>query len=272
MFFLKRNQILIKLLVLLLSLTLFQFCDKPYNDIVDYQLSNYLVEKISVVNDFSYSQADSLLNVGITLKNFDSVDKVYINLKLNDASMFIYQGIELNKVTTGSNVEFSTKVKMSKKFSSGKYIIEFFVKDKFNSNEKKVAEHLFNYNNNKINYPPVISDLKIPSIVNRGETFSFSLKVDDPNGLNDISQVIFKLFRPDGSVVIPNSSNPNIDYFVMVDNGDTNLGDEKANDGIYSFKNSFGQTSAVGNWTFEFQAKDKSGTASNVIKSIVEVR
>lgn len=272
MFFLKRNQSILKLFIIFISIFTLHFCDKPYDDIVDYQLSNYLVDKILVVNEFNYSPSDSLLNVGITFKNFKSVEKVYLNIKLNDASSFIYKEIELDKVVSGSIAEFSTKIKLSKKFSSGKYIIEFFVKDKFTSTEKKVAEHLLSYNNNQVNYPPVISDLKIPSFVNRGESFTFSLKVNDPNGLNDINQVIFKLFRPDGSVVISNSSNPNIDYFLMVDNGDINLGDEKANDGIYSFKNSFGQNSSVGNWTFEFQAKDKSGAASNALKSIVEVR
>ncbi len=272
MFFLKRKQIILKPIILLFLMISLQFCDKPNDDIVDYQLSNYLVDIISIVNEFNYSPTDSILNVGLTLRNYESVEKVFLNVKQNDASGFIYKGVELDKIITSSFAEFSTKIKMSKKFSSGKYIIEFFVKDKFNSTEKKVAEHLFSYNNNQINYPPVISELKIPSIINRGESFSFSIKVYDPNGLNDISQVTFKLFRPDGSVVIPNSTNPNIDYFIMVDNGDINLGDEKVNDGVYSFKNSFGLNSPIGNWTFEFQAKDKSGAVSNVIKSIVEVR
>jgi hypothetical protein len=52
----------------------------------------------------------------------------------------------------------------------------------------------------------------------------------------------------------------------MVDNGDKEgFGDEKAGDGLFSFKNSFGTTSQTGNWRFEFQAKDKSNELSGVI-------
>ena len=57
----------------------------------------------------------------------------------------------------------------------------------------------------------------------------------------------------------------------MVDNGDSVLGDAKAGDGIYSFKNTFGPTAQTGNWQFEFQAKDKSGAVSNVIKQTLGV-
>lgn len=272
MFFLKLKKFLNNFIIIISFFLLFYSCDKPYDQTIDYQLSNYQVESINAINSFSYSQNDSLLNISIKIKNYDSIDLVYINLKNYDASKYIYKGIILIKVANNSFAEFSNKIKMSKTFSSGKYVIEYFVKEKINSTERKVAEHLFNYDNKQVNYPPLISNLKIPSLVYRGDSFSFSIKVDDPNGLNDIDQVSFKLYRPDGSVVIPNQSTPNIDYFLMVDNGDQNLGDDKANDGIYSFKNSFGQTSAIGNWTFEFQAKDKSGATSNVIKSIVEVR
>ncbi|MCX7875762.1 MAG: hypothetical protein N2321_06295 [Melioribacteraceae bacterium] len=270
MFFLKSINPSLKI-----SLIIFAFlfsCDKPYDEIIDYQYSNYQVEKITLADNFSYSQSDSLLNVSITIKNSESVEKVYSNLKLVENNSYIYQNIELTKNSTSVNSEYSTKIKMSKKFSSGKYVVEFFVKDKINQTTRKIAEHLFLYDNKQVNYPPVISDLKIPTVVSRGVPFTFSIKVDDPNGLIDISQVTFKLFRPDGSVVIPNASTPNIDYFLMVDNGDSNFGDEKSNDGIFSFKNSFGESSAIGIWKFMFQAKDKSGALSNTINANVEVR
>jgi hypothetical protein len=51
----------------------------------------------------------------------------------------------------------------------------------------------------------------------------------------------------------------------MVDDGDENLGDEVAGDGIYSFKNIFAETAQVGVWKFEYSAVDKSGLKSNTI-------
>jgi hypothetical protein len=109
----------------------------------------------------------------------------------------------------------------------------------------------------------VISNLLLPSSVNRGDSFIFSIKVDDTNGSFDIAQVYFKLYRPNGTIVL----NGNDDFFLMVDTGDANLGDQTAGDGIYSFKNSFSSTAPTGLWKFEFQAKDRSGKLSNIISS-----
>lgn len=271
MFFQKIKFLSSKIISLLLIIILIVSCDKPNDNVIDYQLSNYFIEKINAPEIFSYSSSDSVMAFSLTLKNQDAVENIYVNLKLADASKYFYENITLYKKQNLSSFEYSGSVKMSKVFSSGKYALEFFVIDKINYVTRKVAEHLFIYDNKQINYPPVISDLKIPNSVSRGVSFTFSIKVDDSNGLNDISLVFFKLYRPDGSIVIPNASTPNIDYFIMVDNGDMNLGDEKANDGVYSFRNSFGQSSSVGNWTFEFQAIDKSNAKSNIIKNFVEV-
>ncbi|MBI5807653.1 MAG: hypothetical protein HZA74_04555 [Ignavibacteriales bacterium] len=259
---------------LLLSILITVYsCDKHPDEIIDYQFADFQVVNISAPANFVYSASDSLLNVSLQIKNGNSVEKVLARIKIADATQKVISEINLNKTQSLQSIdEYAGKFKMSKTIPSGKYILEFFVINNVDQNSKKVAEHLFNYDSNQKNYPPVISNLKIPSSVLRGESFVFSIKVDDQNGLNDILQVTFKLYRPDGSVVLPNASNPNIDYFIMVDNGDLNLGDEKAGDGIYSFKNSFGQSSSVGNWKFEFQAKDRSGAMSNVITSSLEVK
>jgi hypothetical protein len=52
----------------------------------------------------------------------------------------------------------------------------------------------------------------------------------------------------------------------MFDNGDkSGAGDEKAGDGFYSLKNSFGKTAQTGKWRFEFRAIDKADSLSNKI-------
>ena len=115
------------------------------------------------------------------------------------------------------------------------------------------------------NFPPQIMDLIIPSEIDRGVEFIFSISVSDPNGLSDIYLVYFELFRPDGSIVYLDEENQ-FTTFPMFDNGDLEgAGDEFENDGIYSLKNSFGETSQTGDWTFNFYAIDNSGTLSNQI-------
>ena len=115
------------------------------------------------------------------------------------------------------------------------------------------------------NFPPEIQDLEIPSEIERGIEFIFSINASDPNGLTDIYLVYFELFRPDGSIVYLDEENQ-ITIFPMFDNGDLDgAGDEIENDGIYSLKNSFGETSQTGEWTFNFYAIDNSGSLSNLI-------
>ena len=59
----------------------------------------------------------------------------------------------------------------------------------------------------------------------------------------------------------------------MADNGDLDVyGDEIAGDSTFSFKNSFGQTAPTGNWTFYFQAIDRSDETSEELMHILEVK
>jgi len=152
---------------------------------------------------------------------------------------------------------------MSRLNPNGKYQIEYFVEDNVNlppNNSAKVGSALFTFDNNQNNLPPVISDVGLPASVNRGDSFLISVKVSDPNGLSDLYQVYFKLYRPDGSTVDPGNG---LSYFIMFDDG--TRGDQTAGDGIYSLQNSFGSTAQTGTWKFEFQAKDYGGKLSNVI-------
>lgn len=115
------------------------------------------------------------------------------------------------------------------------------------------------------NFSPEIKDLIIPIEIERGIEFIFSISASDPNGQTDIYLVYFELFRPDGSVVYLDEEEQ-ITTFPMFDNGDMEgAGDEIENDGIYSLKNSFGESSQIGVWTFNFYAIDNSGTQSNQI-------
>ncbi len=267
----------------LLSIVILMSCDKIPSGVIDVKTTDIKIVKIDLPESFVYSSADSLLKISIQFSKYELISKAWLVVKTFDGKIRVYNNLPLaddgNMSASGdlkaSDGIFNAKIPMSKKFVNGKYIVEIFAEDNIHSapeNQLKLGEQLFTYNNFQNNLPPVLSNLILQTSVNRGEPFIFSVKAEDPNGLLDILQVTFKLFRPDGTVVIPNSSTPSIDYFLMVDNGDSNLGDQTAGDGVFSFKNTFGATSAVGNWRFEFQAKDRAGNVSNIIKQSLEVK
>ncbi|MEW6702616.1 MAG: hypothetical protein AB1298_07840, partial [Bacteroidota bacterium] len=256
-----------------LVLLSFSGCQEIPNNIIDSKTIDYKVVEITAPVNFNYSQTDSMVVTSVQIANVGTVEKVWCKVSAADGSLSISPQLNLyddgDVVKNGDQKKgdgiFSGKFVMGKFTPNGKYQIEYFVEDNIRQspeNLAKVGSHIFTFSNNQTNLPPVISDLVIPGAVNRGESFIFTLKVDDPNGLSDIYQVYFKLFRPDGSQVL---GAPGQDYILMYDNGVQNFGDQSAGDGIYSFKNSFSSTSQTGTWRFEFQAKDRGGNLSNVL-------
>ena len=269
------KKILNKNLILsaLLAFTLLS-CDKIPDGIVDVSRVDYKILGVSAPIGFTYSPNDSAVVTSIQISNYETVSDVWCKVTSVDGTLLIKDQIPMydngNVAFNGDQTKgdgiYTAKFVMGKLNPNGNYQIEYFIEDNIRQapeNLVKAGVHIFTFNNGQNNLPPVISNLLLPSSVNRGDSFIFSIKVDDANGSFDISQVYFKLYRPNGSIVL----NGNDDFFLMVDNGDTNLGDQTAGDGIYSFKNSFGSTAPTGLWKFDFQAKDRSGKLSNIISS-----
>ncbi len=259
--------------ILLLFVLGIAACENIPDGVVEHQVADFKVVALNAPQTFTFNPADSLISVSIKIENHEIIEAVWITVKSLDGKIIIVNQKELlddgNIAISGDQLNgdgiFSSRFPISKKIPNGDYNIEFFVMDKVKpspNNTVRVGSHIFSYANNFENQPPVIYDLSIQSSIIRGVSFDFSIKADDPNGLLDIQYVYFKLFRPDGTKVDPQNG---YDYFIMVDNGDSNLGDQAANDGIYSFRNSFGTSAQTGNWRFEFQAKDRSGALSNQI-------
>lgn len=269
----KRKLTLKRILILFPVFIFLTSCDDIPNEVVDQgQVLNKVLD-ISAPSTFTYSQTDSLLTVAIQFEDVNTISNVWVKISSIDGELMITDESGLfdngNLQQNGDQVSgddiYSNKIPVSKTYSNGNYIIDFFAEDNIRqspNNVSKVGSHIFSFNNNQISYAPVISDLSIPSSANRGDAFTFSVKASDQNGLTDVEQVYFKLYRPDDSLVDPQNG---LEYFLMVDNGDTNLGDQTANDGIFSFKNSFGTSAQTGTWKFEFQAKDRNGLLSNTI-------
>lgn len=253
----------------------FLACGKIPEEIVDVKIVNYSVLGITAPSNFSYSQTDSTIVTSVQIANTETVSVVWCKItsldgtltKMSQLSMYDDGNLSLNGDENKGDGIYSAKFVMGKLTPIGKYQIQYFIEDNINyapDNLKKVGTHIFSFSPGQINLPPVISNLIIPVSVNRGESFTFTIKANDPNGLSDIAQVYFKLVRPDNTIVTPGLQDDNgSGFFLMHDDGNTNYGDVQAGDGIFSFKNTFGITSQTGSWKFEFQAKDK-GTPSKL--------
>lgn len=262
--------------ILLIALTLLS-CDKIPDGIVDVKLVNYKVLEITAPISFSYSSADSTIITSDKIENVETVSSVWCKISSLDGTLTVKNqvlmyddgNVSLHGDQNKDDKIYSAKFVMGKLNPIGEYQIEYFIEDNINpspDNLKKIGTHIFNFIPGQINLPPVISNLVIPVSVTRGESFTFTIKADDPNGQLDIAQVYFKLIRPDDTIVTPGQQDDNgSGYFLMHDDGSNNYGDVKAGDGIFSFQNTFGTTSQTGSWKFEFHAKDRSGSLSNVI-------
>jgi hypothetical protein len=274
----KKNNLIIYLLFIC-TVLLLTSCDKIPSGIVDFKTVDYAEKIISIPSSVVYAKSDSSVVTSIQIINTASVGSVWCKISSLDGTIIIKDKSLMyddgNTAVDGDLKKgdgiYSGKFYMSKLNPNGKYQIDYYVEDNINlapDNLSKVGSAQFNFDNGQNNLPPVISNLVLPASVNRGDSFIFSIKAEDPNGYADISQVYFRLYRPDGTLV---SSGDAFGYFVMVDNGDQNLGDQTAGDGIYSFKNSFGTTAPIGSWKFEFQAKDRAGKLSEIITQMMTV-
>jgi hypothetical protein len=100
----------------------------------------------------------------------------------------------------------------------------------------------------------------------------FTVKVYEPQGLNDIEAVYFNFKKPDGS---PAFNNP----FFMVDNGlpfnidnvFVEAGDEVENDGIFSITFLVDNQNQLGTYQFEFIMIDRAGNYAEKIEDTIEV-
>jgi len=109
------------------------------------------------------------------------------------------------------------------------------------------------------NSPPQIYPLQLPSSFEKGDTLVFKMRVTDPQGVPDISSVTYSILKPDGKYLK--------DFFYLSDAGPYGgLGDEYANDGIYTvYQPSSRESKLQGLFVFYFVAKDLSGASSDTL-------
>lgn len=248
-------------------------CENIPSGIVEPKNVDYKVEEISAPDVFIYSEDNKVLTTSIKISKSEVIDKVWFDVLTADGFEIVSSGNLMTEVEFGVTRTYYGTLSLSETLLSGDYDIIYYVQDRIrtiDANVMKVGVKKFRFESTAVNFPPQITNLIMPNEVNRGEDFIFSINASDPNGKNDIQAVFFTLLRPDSTIVFADTLGNT--QFPMFDNGDSNIGDQTAGDGVYSLKNSFSNSSQTGIWKFTFNAIDKSDSISNTITHSLNVK
>lgn len=145
--------------------------------------------------------------------------------------------------------------------STGINVVRFQAVDKKGEKSDPIICEMFIFIPNE---PPSLSNLTAPDTLcrNISQTSFLSVEVTDPQGPGDIDVVFFNSFRPDGSA---SQSNP----VLMNDNGEN--GDIIPDDGVYSLGISIDSSVRLGDWRFEFMARDNAKAMSDTLIHIITI-
>ena len=258
---------------LLIAAILITGCEKDFDGIIQSEQTEFSVNYVGEYGTVRFSAFDSLLTLQLWMENSSEIKSIFADVysssgdKINETPVYLKDnGDPTNGDPVANDNRFYNFVPLSRYYPVGQYEIQYYITDILDVT-KLVAVGTFQFDNAQDNIAPQLSELNMPDTVSRGVPFIFTVQVVDNNGLSDIDSVYFELYRPDGSVVEPTPGNTK---FFMDDTGNlTVFGDQLAGDGIYSFKNSFGETAQTGNWRFEFEALDRLNELSNkIIKNV----
>jgi len=256
-----------KIILLLMLSAVFISCEKEFDTVIDNPKPSYQVIAVSPKDSVLFNLEDSSLVLSIQFTPSSQVNSVFAEVinpagknLLNNTLVLLDNGKSENGDQTANDKIFSNKIIMKSNDLNGVYNIKFYVNDNSASN-KLAAWSTFKYRNGQSNFAPVISNAVIePDTVVVTDTILIltSLLVQDDNGLNDIKEVYFIVYRPDGT------TNGN-KVFLYDDGNIAQYGDQTAGDGIFSRIISVNQNNPKGTYRFEFRAVDRGGLQSNII-------
>jgi len=261
-----KNSYLGILLIVFLILTKIG-CEKKFDSVIDAENHNYQILSLSPKDSVIYNINDSSLVISAQFSPTSKLNTVSVEI-INPAGKkhlpnligLLDNGkIENGDLLAGDKI-FSNKIFMKRNDLNGSYTIKYFVSDQI-SNNRLGAQSTFKFRNGETNSPPVISDAFIDPdtmIVTTTIVIQTRIKAFDPNGLNDIKEVFFIVYRPDGTT-------NNLKTLLFDDGNISDNGDLIAGDGIFSRKIQVNETNAKGTYRFEFRAADRGGLLSNVI-------
>ncbi len=266
--------------ILLLAALLFASCEKSPTEIIDQPLVKFIVRGISAPETFTLSEQDSSFVASLKVENTKTVSEIWFDISSADGLTSIASNVKMKdngNSLDGDETEndgiFSGKTFIGRQLKSGEYQITFFIEDMINSppaNIHKVGVKYFTIVGGKANSTPVLSNLVMPDTVSIGQKFTFSVKVEDEDGLQDIREVYYELFNPNGEKVV---NSKGISQFPLFDDGDTSSnGDETAGDGVYTVFLTIPSGQPTGLWEFKFTAVDKSNAKSNQLSKKVFVK
>ena len=240
-------------------------CEKTYNDIIDSGTDNYQVSSIHGIKDTVDLKVpgDSLLNLRLFFTPPSQVYKAYFDIYASDNSKLNSSPVEMYEIIDDL---YENQFILRRENPIGNYTVRFSAEG-FEGDAKQVALATFYFKNGQDNLPPVISNTIIDPdtvVVNQPTVILTSVQASDPNGLNDILEVYFVVYRPDGS------SNNNRVF--LYDDGTSENGDLTAGDGIFSRLIQVDQSNQKGTYRFEFRAKDRIGDLSNLINYFVLIQ
>ncbi len=251
---------------LLLIPLLFWGCDKTFENVIDVTTENYQVTTIAGIKDTIdlKNPADSLLNLRIIFTPESEVNRLYFDVIDPDDLPLNPSPVEMMNT---SGVIFENQFILKPEYNNGKYGVQFSVTG-FNGESKVVALSGFQFNNGQDNLPPVIANTIIEpdtAVVTDTTVIFTSVEAMDSNGVNDLKEVYYIVYRPDGS-----TSGTKL---LLFDDGNIEEnGDLSAGDGIYSRLIQINETNDKGTYRFEFQAEDRSGELSNIMNHFVLIQ
>jgi len=244
-------------------------CEKTYDNLIDTSTDNFQVTDIifidhnpPVVYDLKIP-ADSLLKLRIIFNSQSEVSKTYFDIYASDNSRINSSPVEMEEVT--DNI-FENQFILKRENPIGNYTVRFSASGN-SENTKQVALSSFYFNNGQDNLPPEIYNTVIDPdtiVVDTTTVIFTSVGAMDPNGANDILEVYFIVYKPDGTT--------NNSKVLLYDDGNIENGDKLAGDGIYSRLIQVDQTNQKGTYRFELRDKDRLGELSNIINHFVLIQ
>jgi hypothetical protein len=241
-------------------------CEKEDSTIIDPILNIPSLDSVNVSPvTFDTSRINMSLRAYVT--SVDPIQQVSARFLNPDGSLLA--NVNLNLEGTSYAANFDTLLPC---WLVGDYKIEFVAVTASGLNSNTIIENFTVINSNSIK--PAIYLIFAPDSLQRasgnpGDTLRpafLKVQVIDPDGPCDIREAYFNSINPLG---VPNQFNP----FAMYDNGNVNppYCDTVANDGKFSLMIYIGSTATLGNYTFKFNARDKSFVVSDTLYKVINV-
>ncbi len=255
-----------KIFILFISIVLFWSCENIPDGVIKPTNVDYLVVNITAPDQVIYSESN-ILTTSISIKNTSTIENVWFNVSSFDDSEQITSLTLMTSTQNSVDKIYIGEIEIDQNLLPGNYILNYYVEDNVRINTenlKKVATKNFQFQIEAENFPPVLSNLSVPSLVTAGGNFLLEVKVIDPNGPEDIEEVNFEIFDSQGKKILSDSTN-GISKFKMFDDGKS--GDKIPKDGIYSANFAFNKNLDLGTWKFIFYAIDSESSISDTLET-----